>query len=572
MLTAEMAKQLITAGENYTTEFKSEAHRAYSDDDLKHVVVCLANGAGGVILIGVEDDGSISGAKPRHGEITDVRLLDALFANQTVPSLATQSQVIEIDGKAVLAIEVPRAGSPVSTNRGTFKKRVIGNDGKPACVPYPFHEMQSSNAPAFAQDFSARVLPSATWNDLDPLEFERIRQVIRKNPQRADAALDSLSDADMMRALGLVEGGEGSGKAERITVAGLLIAGKESAIRTLVPTHEVAFQVRKGSSVAVNDFFRKPLVWVVDEFERRFSARNQEAEFSIGSVRVGIPDYSYDGFREALNNALVHRDYAQLGAVHLQWSTNEIEFMNPGGFVQGVTLQNILVAQPNARNTVLADAFKRIGLVERTGRGVDRIYEGQLRYGRPAPDYSRSTDQSVQVILRGGKANLELARWFIEHYTAEEPVTVEDMIIMNSLHANRNIDVLTASRLLQRNEEQAMQLLERLVDKGAVEVHDRRNVGRIYQLSASSYAAIGESAAYSRRTEFTDAQNEQMVISHLNAYDKITRADAAELCQLSSADAKNLLKRLVSQNQIDLHANGRWSFYTKSTKKAHENS
>ena len=81
---------------------------------------------------------------------------------------------------------------------------------------------------------------------------------------------------------------------------------------------------------------------------------------------------------------------------------------NPGGFVEGVTLDNLLVVEPKPRNPLLADAIKRIGLTERTGRGVDLIYEGLLRYGRPAPDYARSdpTTVVVQFEQRPGRHSL----------------------------------------------------------------------------------------------------------------------------------------------------------------------
>src|SRR5690606_36795666 len=150
------------------------------------------------------------------------------------------------------------------------------------------------------------------------------------------------------------------------------------ALRRLMPTHDVAFQVLSGTRVVVNDFFRWPLIRVSDELTARFDARNEEEELMIGAVRAGIPDYSRQGFREAVHNALVHRDYASRGEIHVFWRDEELEITSPGGFPDDVNLGNLLVVAPRPRNPVLADAFKRIGLVDRTGRGIDTIYEGQL--------------------------------------------------------------------------------------------------------------------------------------------------------------------------------------------------
>ena len=82
---------------------------------------------------------------------------------------------------------------------------------------------------------------------------------------------------------------------------------------------------------------------------------------------------------------IIHRDYGQLGSVHVQLHDDYALIANPGGFVVGVHAGNLFAVAPRPRNPLLADAFKRMGLVERTGRGVGIMYAGQLRNGRPAP-------------------------------------------------------------------------------------------------------------------------------------------------------------------------------------------
>ena len=94
--------------------------------------------------------------------------------------------------------------------------------------------------------------------------------------------------------------------------------------------------------------------------------------------RVAISTYSETAFREALANALIHRDYTQRGAVRVQWSEEQLEISSPGGFPGGIRLDNLLVAPPHPRSPLLADAFKRTGLVERTGRGINRMFAEQL--------------------------------------------------------------------------------------------------------------------------------------------------------------------------------------------------
>ena len=86
-----------------------------------------------------------------------------------------------------------------------------------------------------------------------------------------------------------------------------------------------------------------------------------------------MPRVERRAFREAAANAPTHRDYTRMGAVHVRLHDDALTVSNPGGFVEGVTLDNLLTTEPRPRNPRLADVFKRLGLVERTGRGVDLI-------------------------------------------------------------------------------------------------------------------------------------------------------------------------------------------------------
>jgi ATP-dependent DNA helicase RecG len=147
MMTPEYLQQLIDAGESLDVEFKSEERKPLSDDELIEAVVCLANrtsNAPAWLLIGVEDDGRVTGARPRHESgRTDPTRLAALIANRTRPSLTPCVALVSLQGKEVIAIEVPPAQTPVATTSGKYLRRTFGGDGKPCCVPMFFHEMHA---------------------------------------------------------------------------------------------------------------------------------------------------------------------------------------------------------------------------------------------------------------------------------------------------------------------------------------------------------------------------------------------------------------------------------------------
>jgi ATP-dependent DNA helicase RecG len=331
MATPVLVHALIAQGETLDVEFKSERLRPLSDDELVEAVVCLTNRSGersGWLLVGVEDDGGISGCRPRHRDRTVPERVQALVVNRTRPSVSVRVDVVSIDDRDVLAVEVPVARLPVGTTDGRFLRRTIGGDGKPACQPMQFHEMQSLQADRGLQDYSALPLYGAKWEDLDPLEFERFRRFVHESQGRGDAALAGLPDLEIAKALGAVQANH---SVSAVRVLGLLMFGREEALRRLLPSHEVAFQVLAGQLVEVNDFFRWPLLRVMEELLARFRARNRERELLVGMLRVGVPDYPPAAFRESVANALLHRDYTRTGAVHIQWHDDRIEISNPGG-------------------------------------------------------------------------------------------------------------------------------------------------------------------------------------------------------------------------------------------------
>lgn len=558
-MTPDEIRRLIEGGETFTVEFKGEDRDALNDTDLVEVIVCLANGEGGFVLVGVEDDGRVTGARPRHeAGTTDPDRVRALVANRTQPPVRVAVDVVDVDGRTVIAVDVPNERRVVGTTDARYIRRALGGDGRPACIPFHAHEMLSHEVERGAADYAALDVPEARWEDLDPLEFERLRRLIREGAS-GDAALAGLADLEIAKALGVVAA---NGELRSIRVGALLLFGTEDALRRHVPTHEVAFQVLSGTSVEVNDFFRWPLLRVADELAARFRARNDEEEIELGPVRVGIPEYPEGSFREAVANALVHRDYTHRGAVHVQWSDDALEISNPGGLPAGVTLDNLLVAPPRPRNPILADAFKRAGLVERTGRGVNRIFEGQLRYGRGAPDYSRSSPTDVVVVLSGGPANLALTSYVFEQAQAGRPLSLEALIAVNELSRERRLTVQRAADLFQRDESSTRGMLNQMVDRGVLEARgDGRN--REYHLSAAAYRVIGEEAAYVRAHGFEPVQQEQMILQYVDAHGRITRSQAADLCQIPPRRARVVLRRLVDRGDLRLVGTRRAAYYER---------
>jgi ATP-dependent DNA helicase RecG len=564
-MTPEKLQELIAAGESLDVEFKGEERKPLSDDELIEAVVCLTNRSSNApawLLIGVEDDGRVTGARPRHESgRTDPARLGALIANRTRPSLTPRVALVPLQGKEVIAIEVPPAQTPVGTTSGKYLRRALGGDGKPCCLPMFFHEMHARQADRGAEDYSALIVPDAAWDDLDPLEFERFRRSIRER-RSGDQSLLNLPDLELAKVLGAVEA---NGQVRNVRVLGLLLFGREEALKRLLPTHEVAFQMLAGQRVEVNDFFRWPLLRAMEECEQRFAARNREQEILVGMLRIGVPDYPPAAFREALANALIHRDYTRLGAVHIQWHPDRLEISNPGGFPEGVRLDNLLVTAPRPRNPLLADAFKRAGIVERTARGIDTIFYEQLRNGRPAPSYARSDATTVVVVIPGGEANLDFVRLLVTEAQSGRVLGLDELLILNALWQERSLTTDEAAHLTQKPEPDARATLHRLVEAGLVEERGQKK-GRTWHLSAAAYRALGDRSAYVRQRGFEPLQQEQMVLQYVEKHGRITRREVAELCRIAPYQARDLLARLVERGTLEMHGTKKGAFYVRPAK------
>ncbi|WP_077001988.1 DNA glycosylase AlkZ-like family protein [Variovorax sp. KK3] len=544
----------LPACESLTVEFKSDRKRL-SDSELVEAVVCLANAEGGEVWLGVEDDGTATGLHAEHIQLSG---LGGLLAARTSPSVAVTVTPVNLNGTHVACIGVSKSTTEVATSGGVYVRRRLKHDGSPECAPMLPHERFSRAAHFGLADASAQPVAGATLADLDPLERERLRQSVQQ--YGGDRVLLELDDEALDGALGFTTR---TGDGARVpTLSGLLIIGREPMLRELVPTHEFAFQVLSGEAVSFNEFRRFPLLKALDWLETNFRPYNPEREIEVGLFRVPVPLVDLGAFREGLANALVHRDYHRLGAVHMRLDDEGLTISNPGGLVDGVTLANLLTTEPRPRNRALADAMKRIGVVERSGRGVDKIYRGMLRFGRPEPDYRRTDAQSVVLRLATVGADEPFLRLVVEEERRRgRDLPIDSLIALAALRELKRLSVEELSRHIQRDPSQAKRTLEALLEAGLVQAHGASK-GRTYMLAPGVYRADGNKAAYTRQAGFSALQHEQLVLNYARQHGSIKRSEVIELCRLSELQARALLRRMKSSGQLVQHGERRGAHYT----------
>ena len=533
----------IPTRETLEIEFKSDRTKL-PDNDLVDAVVAFANTIGGTIYLGVENDGTVTGLHKAHQDYTQ---LAAYIANKTVPPVSVRAELLE-EGFPVLAIHVPKCRSIVASSVGKIQRRRLKADGTPENVPmYPF-EINTRLSELSLLDFSAQPVPGSSYGDLDPLERERLRKIILAYPGGEKNLLE-LSDEELDKALQLVIT---VGDQIVPTYTGMLLLGKQEKLREYMPTAESGFLMMNGTEVSTNETFYLPLLAATERMLDFVNARNPEQEMEMGLFRISIPEFDKRAVREAIINAFSHRDYTQLGRVLVRMDSDGLTVTNPGGFIEGVTIQNILTVEPHGRNPVLADALKRIGLAERSGRGVDRIYEGSLRYGRALPDYSETSSTSVTLFIPRGMPDKSLVYLISEQQQKTGvPVPLNALLVLNLLRQSRRMTTAEISKEAHIPEAKMRATLEYLTETGIIEAIGTGR-GRAYILSAKSYK---DPAKYVRQTGIDQLRFPELVMKLAKQQGFVSRKDVIELLHISPSQAYRLLRKMVEDGRLTRQVN-----------------
>lgn len=542
----------IPERETLTIEFKSDLKKLH-DNDLIDAVIGMTNTKGGVLFLGVEDNGAITGLHKQH---TDEIGVTALIANKTVPSVAVRAEIITEEEKNVLKIEIPMSKTIVASSDGKILRRRLKMDGMPENVPMYPYEINTRLSELSLLDYSAQILCGATCEDFDPNERQRLRSIIKM--RKGDKSLLELSDEELDKALRLIKEENG---VLHPTVTGMLLIGKEERLQELMPTAKAVFQVLEGTAVRVNEQFAKPLLAVFEIFENYMKAWNPEREMEYGLFRIPIPEFSETAFREGLVNAFCHRDYSILQMVRLAVEDEGLTISSPGGFIDGVNLDNLLTVEPHGRNQALADALKRIGLAERTGRGIDRIYEGSIVYGRPLPDYSESTETYVKLFIQRAEPDLPFAQMISnEENRMGRMLPINSLLILSALQAQRRSSIHELSQMIHVSEARTKANVEKLLESGLVEAAGSGK-SRAYILSAKIYRQQDNSIGYVRQTGIDKVKYEELVLKLAKQQGYVTRDNVKELLNINNGQAYRILKKLVDKKRLVLSGKGRSARY-----------
>lgn len=510
--------------------------------ELRETVVCLANRRGGTVLLGIRD-----GARSRKVAIEGVGDLDAEALRReiyrgTAPAILVDiEEWVEPEGR-LLAIHVPRGVPPHTTTEGVGKIRV----GK-ECRPLTGADLARLLLANRGIDLTWETIEGARASDLDPAQVEALRRLLARDGGKPDLA--RLPAEEMLANLGLV-------RDDGVSFAAILLLGAPAALARFIPQHEVSvIRYRTQTRFDRRHDLKGPVLAVLEQIQRILEEHMvlttvQERGFG----ELVFPDISWLAAREAILNALAHRDWFLRESVFVELRPGRLEVASPGGFLGGVTPDNILRHPPVRRNPLLAETLQAVGYVNRAGLGVDRIYDELLRAGKGIPRYE-ADEFGVRLKLPTA-THAPFARFVAEEKRAERWLDLDDLIALwtATLHGETNRKI--AARGLQLAEEEAGQRLAALREKGLLVARGR---GR-----ATSYALARHLSDLLRGKGVTDLDLEldeeamrlrvQTVLAERGS---LANAEVRTMTGLARGEAVRLMNRLREDGLARVQGRGR---------------
>lgn len=379
---AESLRAILAGGPNQFFEFMPEPTASALAENL----VALANADGGTVLIGLHADGTISEA---IGENVEALLVRAQSLCR--PPVSAGWRTLELAGGQIVAVSVSRSAQAHQLTDG----RILVRSGprNRVLTSAEARQMESSRG---SGNYEEQPAPGATMDDLDPAT---IGEYTAKRSERAPRG-EQLSGEEL-----LIEAGA-LGLDGVPTVAGLLLFGRRP--QRFVEQSGLVFVRFAGTDprgpggqpgYGRREELNGPLARVIEGAWRVLREEMRHEAVIPGLAREEHPEYPPFAVREALVNAVCHRDYAVKGLrVEIRMFDDRLEIVSPGGLPGHITLDNI-IEEHYSRNPRIVRGLYYWGYIEELGLGVDRMIEEMLRDGHPAPEFV-SKPHSFTVILR----------------------------------------------------------------------------------------------------------------------------------------------------------------------------
>jgi len=484
MRKCETVDELLNANEGEGYQFKEWKNKGDLQEAAK-ILCALSNCGGGKFVIGISDKrprkvvGSQAFQQP---ERTRMDLMNKL-------KVRVDFEVYEQSDGRVVVFEVASRplGMAVQIENGAWWYHGDSLILMPEPVRRDIYLLETEH------DFSADICKGVSVQELDLVAIENFRNIwaSKKKNERVRA----MTDKQILSDIGAITD-------KGVTYAALILFGTREILKKHIPQAEVIFEYRSANIAGPAQqreeftcgFFAFP-----DQIWELVNLRNDLQHFNVGFVVFDVPTFNELVVREAVLNAICHRNYRLGGSIFVRQYRDRLTIESPGGYPHGVSVDNILYKQ-SPINRRIAEILSLCGLVERAGQGMNLMYEYSIREAKALPDFSHTDKFGVFLTLHGlviAKGMLAL----LEKIGNEQlkAFSTEDFLIINALFHQQTLD------------KSLMPRLERLVDIGIVERVGRKK----YVLARAFYDVVGKAGTYTRRVGLDRDTNKELILSHI---------------------------------------------------------
>lgn len=528
MMNAQDAHELIQAiqqGEFEDSRLEVKRAQKGLPQHLYETISAFANQSeGGVIVLGIDESQGfrLTGVDNVQGVLTE--LTD--IASKMEPPLSLDIQVIETDQKSVIVVEVPECDfryrpcfyKPSGMQSGSFLR--VGNQSR-HMTPYEvFTFMVGRGQPTFDRE----LIKTASISDLDEKQIQTYLDRIQRTRSNiwSRLRLGDKEQADQLLALDVL-----GRDAETVypTVAGLLVFGiwpqkhYPSLMISFVKYFGVDAETKgpRGERFQDNAQFEGSLPEVIDQAVTRCIANMKQATLIEGVLNRVIPEYPEEALREALVNAVAHRDYSTyvLGSqVRVEMYADRLEIISPGGLFGPVSITNLETAQAS-RNQLLIRLLGEVGLVENRGSGIRAMVSAMREAHLEPPKFEDHRDTFKVTFYNQALLDQESLAWLNQF--ASIPLNSRQRTALAYLHKHEQITNGEYCRLNSVDSVTATKDLKGLVDNAMVQMNGTRRW--------AYYRLVEQIVAPAKLIDMDLSPRHKVIVEYVKTHGSITTAE-----------------------------------------------
>lgn len=520
--TDEQFEKWLKEPEGMNLEFKKAENSFSKTKDLPDYCAALANEGGGKLILGVENNKNIIGTKAFQG--TDDTLSHDLLHNLGI-RIDVEEKIYK--EKRILIFHIPsRSIGSIIKSSGDYKYPMRAGSSLVEMSQDKIKEILNETEP----DFSCQTVKGFALSDIDEEAIDNFKKLWAQKQKKKEYS--EFSTEKTLRSIGALND-------DGLNNAALILFGKKQKIDGLLPCAEIIFEWRQTQKIRHDSRkeWREPFFKIYNEVWENINARNSRFPYHEGFVQREVAAFNEESIREAIANAIAHRDYhIQSASIFIKAAPDKISIKSPGGFVNGVNAENIL-ERSEWRNRRIAEIFQLAGLVERSGQGMDIIFGNTIREGKGLPDFSGTDNYSVILNIPAEVKDKEFII-FLEKIINQKQIALSFE------------EILELEKIRKKQKMKGINFKDKFLEFGIIEKIGKTS-GSQYVLSHNYYSFQEKPGIYTRIMGISRDEKKQLILKHLAKNKKGFVRDLKDAFpDLKAQDISNLLQELKRNEKI----------------------